>query len=355
MEQLIQKAYTQNSSQLNSIYKKRKQTLFFQKLTWLVTGLFFVWMLINMSISYFPSSTNSVVVFLRQFQLSNHNSYAVTYPIFILMGLVYFGSYFFVIKFRALKLEETNTIAKMVKLLFPQVEFTQNVSAPTSEIIKSKLFAWVNKDAPIYNYGQIRSDVQEKQINIVDIGIVEQNISNKLVGGLMRIPGINMFAVLYQYVFKNIFTNRSADNVYYTFRGMFCWLRFKKHLQGHTVILINTQSEKINRFFSSHFKKEQRVQLEDSRFTNQFIVYGTDQVEARYVLSMAFMEKIITLKEKFNQPILLSFQNQQMYLAVKNEHGLFSFPAGQLDKNIIEELVNDINAALEIGDELKLR
>lgn len=348
MEQLIQKAYTQNSSQLNSIYKKRKQTLFFQKLMWLITGLFFLWMLVNMGISYFPNSTNSVVVFLMQFQSSSSNSYAATYPIFILMGLVYFGLYFFVAKFRVLKLQETDTITKMVKQLFPQVEFTQNVSAPTSEIIKSKLFAWVDKNAPMYSYGQIRSDVQEKQINIIDIGIVEQNISNKLIGGFMRIPVINMFAVLYQYVLKNVLTNKSADNVYYTFRGMFCWLRFKKQLQGHTVILINTQSEKINRFFSSHFKKEQRVQLEDSRFTNQFIVYSTDQIEARYVLSMAFMEKIIALKEKFNQPILLSFQNQQMYLAVKNEHGLFSFPSGQLDKKTIEELANDINTALQI-------
>src|SRR5690606_23428736 len=100
-------------------------------------------------------------------------------------------------------------------------------------------------------------------------------------------------------------------------------------------------------------KEEQKVNLEDPRFTNQFIVYSTDQVEARYVLSMAFMEKIIALKEKFDQSILLSFQNKQMYLAVKNKHGLFSFPSGKLDEKTVEELAEDINTALEIAADWK--
>ena len=67
------------------------------------------------------------------------------------------------------------------------------------------------------------------------------------------------------------------------------------------------------------------------------------------------MERIVALKEKFNQPIFLSFQNQQMYLAVKNDNGLFSFPAGKLDSiKVIEELVNDIETALSITTGLKL-
>lgn len=349
MKQLIQKAYAQTSSQLNSIYKKRKQALFFQKVMWLLTGLFFVFMLINIGVSYFPNSTNSVITFFKQFQSSVNNPYANTYPILILIGLVYFSSYFFTNKFSSLKTQENNTISKMVTLLFPQVEFAQNVKAPTSEVLKSKLFSWLEKDAPMYSYGQIRAMVNNTSINIADVGVVEQNISNKLIDTIMRIPGINMIAVLYQYVLKNVLTNKSADNVYYTFRGMFCWMNFKKQLKGHTVILTNNQSEKINRFFSTSFSEEQRIQLEDPRFTNQFVVYSTDQIEARYVLSLAFMEKIVALKEKFNQPILLSFQNKQMYLAVKNKHGLFSFPVGKLDDiKIVEELANSINTALGI-------
>jgi hypothetical protein len=62
------------------------------------------------------------------------------------------------------------------------------------------------------------------------------------------------------------------------------------------------------------------------------------------------MERIVALKEKFDRPIYLSFQNRQMYLAVLNPEGLFSFPSGRLDHiKVVEELANDIEMALEIS------
>lgn len=55
-------------------------------------------------------------------------------------------------------------------------------------------------------------------------------------------------------------------------------------------------------------------------------------------------------KEKFDCPIFLSFQHRQMYLAVLNRDGLFSFPSGKLDNiKVVEELANDIETALEMG------
>ncbi|KAB7531167.1 hypothetical protein F8C76_06640 [Flagellimonas olearia] len=55
-------------------------------------------------------------------------------------------------------------------------------------------------------------------------------------------------------------------------------------------------------------------------------------------------------KEKFDRPIFLSFQHRQMYLAVLNRDGLFSFPSGKLDNiKVVEELANDIETALEMG------
>uniref|UniRef100_UPI0025C54623 DUF3137 domain-containing protein n=1 Tax=Maribacter sp. TaxID=1897614 RepID=UPI0025C54623 len=73
------------------------------------------------------------------------------------------------------------------------------------------------------------------------------------------------------------------------------------------------------------------------------------------VLSTALMERVLALEEKFNRPILLSFHNEKMYLAVENTHGLFSFPSGKLDDiAIVEELANDIETALHISASLKL-
>ena len=49
-------------------------------------------------------------------------------------------------------------------------------------------------------------------------------------------------------------------------------------------------------------KEQERVQLEDVRFTNEFLVYSTDQVEARYAISTAMMEKILAFKEYSIEP-----------------------------------------------------
>ncbi len=352
---LLERVYKETKEALNAIYKGRKKALFLQKVMWSITGLFFVLILINIAFGYLPNSNNSIVSFFKQFQATPDNPYATIYPIIGLVVLLYPTTYLFANSFQKFKEKEAATISKMVKRLFPKVEFTQQLAAPKKEITKSKLFAWANKGTATYSYGQIRGQSNDKTVNIADIGIVEENVSNNLINTLMQIPLLNMFVILYQYVLKNTLTNKTADNAYFTYRGMFCWLSFKKSLQGHTVILTNNQSSKLNRFFSASFKEEQKVVLEDPRFTNEFIVYSTDQVEARYVLSTALMERIVKLKETFNQPILLSFQNKEMYLAVKSEHGLFSFPSGKIDNiKMVAELAHNISTALAISDELKL-
>ncbi|MFT5599858.1 MAG: hypothetical protein ACI9N1_000084 [Flavobacteriales bacterium] len=355
-QQLIERTYSETKLAVNSIQKKRKSTQIFQKLMWTLTGLYFIFMMLILFVHYFPELQSKFATFFNLFKASTENPYANIYPIVGLFVLLYPTTYIFAKRFADFKTKESAAVSKMVKLLFPKVEFSLNTSVPNKEIVKSKLFTWVNKGAPIYSYGQIRSSIDDKSINIADVGIVEDNISSKFMQVWMRIPGLNMFAILYQYVLKNIISKKSADNVYYTFRGMFCWLKFDKKLQGHTVLLSNNQGNKLDRYINTNFKAEQKVNLEDHRFNDEFIVYSTDQVEARYVLSLDLMERIVALKNKFKKPIMLSFQNQQMYLAISNESGLFSFPAGKLDTiEVVEELAHNIETALKITTELKLK
>lgn len=351
MQAQIEQVYQATKKALSDIYRKRRRTLFYQKIMWAATGIFFILMLLNIASSYFPDLQ---IPFLKQFSTSNSNPYGVMYPMIALVLLLYPTVYGFTKAFQTFKIKETETITKMVKQLFPKVDFAQNTSAPKNEIVQSKLFAWVKESTPIYNYGQIRSNVNDSVINITDIGILEENLNHNISGGLASIPILNMAVVLYEYVFKNVLTSKTADNVHYTFRGMFSWLIYPKKLNGHTVVLTNNQKQKIGRLVSFNFKEEQKVLLEDVRFANKFIVYSTDQVEARYVLSTALMERIVALEEKFKRNIFLSFQHRKMYLAVENTYGLFSFTSGKLeDIAIVEELANDINTALEISSNLK--
>lgn len=351
---IIQNVFSEVNRALRSIYRKRKRALFFQKVMYSISGIYLLIVLSNTARAYFPDFEYDFLAFLSQLQPESiqNSPYASMFPYALLALLMYPTVLLFRYTFKKLKAKQEETVAKMIKMLFPKVDFAQNVVAPAREITKSKLFSGIDTDSIMYNYGQLRSKVNNMTVNIADVGIVEKNASS----WLMDIPVINMIVVLYQHSLKNIFTNKSADNLHYTFRGMFCWLNYPKKLQGHTVIVTNNQMTKLNRLANFKFKEEQKIRLEDPRFTDQFLVYSTDQVEARYVLSTAIMERIVELKEKFNQPILLSFQNHQMYLAVKNENGLFSFPAGKLDSpKIIEELAHDIETALQVAEALKLR
>ncbi|WP_149276317.1 DUF3137 domain-containing protein [Pareuzebyella sediminis] len=355
MQERIVAAYSETSKELNTLYKKRKRTLFFQRVMWSITGIYLLFMLALLGMQYVPMLQNTSWGFFDVFKSNPANPYASTYPIIGLVILLYPTTIVFTRAFQKFKTTEQKAIVKMVRILFPKVEFSQGVMAPANEVVKSKMFAWIKEESPIYSYGQIRRKTNDTEINITDIGIVENNVANKLLGTLMNIPILNMLGVMYQTVFKNTVTRKLADNTNYSFRGMFCWFRFKKKLNGHTVVLSKHQMAKLDRLASFNFKEEQEIHLEDPRFTSKFLVYGTDQVEARYVLSSSLMEKIVALKEKFDRPIFLSFQDRQMYLAVMNDNGLFSFPSGKLEGiKIVEELACDIETALEIPKELKV-
>jgi hypothetical protein len=272
-----------------------------------------------------------------------------------LMALIYISSFYFGRVFQKFKTEESRTMAEMIQRLFPSLEFTQGAVAPKEEIQHSKLFAWVRKESAIISFGQLRHKSKTSEFNLADIGILEKNLSKTATDSLLQIPILNMLLIIYQYIFKNIFGSEPKDNLDYSFRGMFCWLKFQKKLVGHTVVIPRNQITKIDRWSSFKFRNEEEIHLEDPRFTKEFFVYGTDQVEARFVISTALMERITALKSKFNRPIFISFQNRQMYLAVQNENGLFSFPSGRLDsQKVIEELVHEIETTLGISEDLKL-
>lgn len=352
--QLLRKTYTEVHGSLKDIQLKRNRTLRYQKITWGITGIYLLGMIFIMSSPYLPSADLPFGDLLAKAMPSANNPYAQVWPLAGLMVLIYFSTSFFVRAFQNFKAQEMQVMANMVHQLFPGLEFTQGASAPKKEIQSSKLFAWIREEDPIYNFGQLRSRDHQMEFNLADLGIIGQDLSNRAMDTMMRIPILNLGPVFYQYVLKNLFSTTPHDSLHYSFRGMFCWLRFQKALDGHTVVFSRNEGVKFDRWCSSNFKEEQVIHLEDPRFTKNFLVYGTDQVEARYVLSTSLMERIVELKEKFNRPIFLSFQNKQVYIAVKNENGLFSFPSGLLEGiNVVEELAFEIETALEISKNLQ--
>ena len=63
--------------------------------------------------------------------------------------------------------------------------------------------------------------------------------------------------------------------------------------------------------------------MENPEFEKLFVVYGTDQTEARYILTPTVMEAIISLKKTLHKKIHLSFIDNRVYFAISFDENLF--------------------------------
>lgn len=83
------------------------------------------------------------------------------------------------------------------------------------------------------------------------------------------------------------------------FAGVFVLMTMNKNFKGMTVV--RRDSGKLGNWFRDQFtsltSRREPVKLEDPTFEKQFEVYSDDQVEARYLLTPAFMTRLMQLSE----------------------------------------------------------
>jgi hypothetical protein len=103
------------------------------------------------------------------------------------------------------------------------------------------------------------------------------------------------------------------------FRGLFFHLDFNKRLTGTTIV------QPAGASYSSIGDRTgfAEVQLENPTFAAAFAVYATDEVEARYILTPAMMEQILSLAARTAKPIYLGFQGNRAYLGIDYGRPLF--------------------------------
>ncbi|MBE9041630.1 DUF3137 domain-containing protein [Oscillatoriales cyanobacterium LEGE 11467] len=100
------------------------------------------------------------------------------------------------------------------------------------------------------------------------------------------------------------------------FRGLFFQANFNKSFKGRTIVV---PGEERGRSFSN----KQLVELEDPEFESLFTVYGTDQIEARYILSTSLMQRIVDFQHKVEKNIHIAFINNSVYIAIPYSRDLF--------------------------------
>jgi hypothetical protein len=100
------------------------------------------------------------------------------------------------------------------------------------------------------------------------------------------------------------------------------------------------------------------VKLEDPDFERLFVVYGTDQIEARYILSTSLMRRLVEFRQTVGSGIWLSFVDSRVHLVISHAGDLFEPPpvwrTKPMDLADAQTYLRDVALARDIIEELNL-
>ncbi|NQT92261.1 MAG: DUF3137 domain-containing protein [Lentisphaerae bacterium] len=144
------------------------------------------------------------------------------------------------------------------------------------------------------------------------------------------------------------------------FKGLFFIADFNKDFKGTTVVLPDV-AERLFGFIGKKLQemnlaRADLVKLEDPEFEKLFAVYGTDQVESRYILSTSLMRRITEFKKKTGNTLYLSFVHSRVFIAVSTGRNMFEprILSTLLDFKVAREYLEDLQLATGIVDDLNL-
>jgi hypothetical protein len=134
------------------------------------------------------------------------------------------------------------------------------------------------------------------------------------------------------------------------FRGQLIRVHFPKQFQGVTVV---RRDAGIFNGLSAMFGKLERVGLTDPKFEKAFEVYGSDQVEARYLVHPVFMERLLEIERTFEgKRVRCGFTDGDLIVAVE---GGDKFEPGSMFKPLADperarKIVGEIAQILKLMD-----
>ncbi|NLW50267.1 MAG: DUF3137 domain-containing protein [Candidatus Brocadiaceae bacterium] len=144
------------------------------------------------------------------------------------------------------------------------------------------------------------------------------------------------------------------------FRGLFFTADFNKHFRTATVVLPDVAERAFGwlgqKLQGLSIGRADLVKLEDPEFEREFVVYGEDQVEARYILSTSLMQRILEFRRRAGCRISLSFVGSRVYVAVPCSRNMFEprLLRGAPDLKAATEYLRDLQFALGIVEDLDL-
>ncbi len=152
--------------------------------------------------------------------------------------------------------------------------------------------------------------------------------------------------------------HRTKNGHYYRtkFKGVAITLSMHKKFKGKTVVVHDRG--RLGNWLKNRVSGTENVKLEDPHFESMFEVYSDDQIEARYLLTTSFMERLVQLSEFFGGTgVECSFYNNKLFIMISVKKDLFEPCSIYEVEDFIDDsksLLKEMNMIFEIIDILKL-
>jgi len=227
-------------------------------------------------------------------------------------------------------------------------EFKDKVIEPLIKHIDKNLH--YNKDSCIYESAFKKSKLFKHSIS--------KYSGNDLVKGEMNGVKLRFSDIHAQYETRDSKGNRSYHTI---FEGLFIIADFNKEFKGQTTVLPDTAEKTFGKLVGSwlqskNMSRNDLVKMDNPEFEKNFVVYGSDQIEARYILTHSMMQRILDFKKLSSVPLSISFNSDQIYLALAYNKDLFepTVFTSLLKFSLIKEYVSTLELATGIIQDLKL-
>lgn len=228
----------------------------------------------------------------------------------------------------------------------------KNISEKIKQIRAQKFlnpFLWLNFDDVILgNFKNVKLNIYESDTRIfnratmyvIPFLLIWATLAT---GGLILFVGV-LFAVVFAYKIYQ----------YAPFRGLIVEIEMNKNFTGHTFFHEKSFAARKIPFNKKIYTP---VALEKSGFADKYQVFSDNQIEARYLLTTAMMERIENLSFAFKaKSVRGSFKDNKLMLAINTGKDMLAMGDDfkQSNTDTFVHLYDEMISILQIIDELKL-
>jgi len=190
---------------------------------------------------------------------------------------------------------KSRLIPKMIKRIHPDLRYEPSGKVSQSQFITSKIF--------------------QQSIDVFE--------GEDWVKGRIDQTEIEFSELLVQYITRDSKGNETKNTA---FKGIFFIADFHKEFKGETFVL-KDHAQKLFGNMGTFFQRingarPELILMENPVFEKQFVVYGTDQIESRYIITPSMMERMVDMNRQF-KGIQFSFVNSKLYIAIPFRENLF--------------------------------